>query len=92
MIILQSQVIHFNGEQEYDSDSINVRLPQQPQQYASKSEQLTFISWTLKGGVAQTHPLQPIFLPSADPKDASYISCRALVITQIFKSNRKKKK
>lgn len=62
MIILQSQVINFNGEQEYDTDSINVRLPQQPQQYASKSEQLTLISCTLKGGVAQTHPLQPIFL------------------------------
>lgn len=62
MVIFQSQVINFDGEQEYDTDSINMRLPQQPQRYTSKSEQLTFISCRLKGEVASTHPLQPISL------------------------------
>lgn len=62
MRILASQVFHFNGEQEYDTYGINVRLLQQPQQYSSKSEQLMFLSCGLKGEVAQTHPLQTVFL------------------------------
>lgn len=81
MVIFQSQVINFDGEQEYDTDSINMRLPQQPQRYTSKSEQLTFLN-----------PPSPAYfpLPSVDPKDASHVSCRVSVITQIFKSNGKK--
>lgn len=57
MVIFQSQVINFDGEQENDTDSIHVRLPQQ---CTSKCEQLAFISCRLKGEVASNPPLQPI--------------------------------
>lgn len=65
MVIFQSQVINFDGEQENDTDSIHVRLPQQ---CTSKCEQLAFISCRLKGEVASNPPLQPISPSLCEPQ------------------------